>query len=74
MKNGKGLTMSNNSVSEHIDSLSTELKVVKEKKNMLENIYTLDDVPEKEYQKLQEKDDIITSILNSFNSLPVGRV
>lgn len=74
MKNGKGLTMSNNSVSEHIDSLSTELERIKEKRNVLRDIYTLDDVPEKEYQKLQEKDDIITSILNSFNSLPVGRV
>ena len=74
MKNGKGLTMPNNSVSEHIDSLSTELERIKEKRNVLRDIYTLDDVPEKEYQKLQEKDDIITSILNSFNSLPVGRV
>lgn len=58
----------------NMKELRQELNIVRTHKKIIENHFTIDNVPAKDYQKLQEKDDIITGILNSFNSIPVGRV
>lgn len=48
------------------DSIRDDMRIIRDH-------FYIDQFPAEKYQKLQEKDDVITDILNNFNSLPVGR-